>query len=59
MVIEDKTLLRAPAYSVRRMGGAVVALDPARPHWIATDERGLRLLPRFDGHTPFGQVVRD
>ena len=59
MVIEDKTLLRAPAYSVRRMGGAVVALDPARPHWIATDERGLRLLPHFDGHTPFGQVVRD
>jgi len=36
-----------------------VALDPARPHWIGTDERGLQLLDRFDGRTPFVQVVRD
>jgi radical SAM protein with 4Fe4S-binding SPASM domain len=36
-----------------------VALDPGRPHWIGTDERGLRLLGRFDGRTPFVQVVRD
>ena len=36
-----------------------MALDPARPHWIGTDERGLQLLDRFDGRTPFVQVVRD
>ena len=59
MPIEDRMLLRAPAYSVRYVEGGVVALDPAAPHWIATDDRGLRLLPRFDGQTPFGQVVRD
>ena len=59
MLIEDRMLLRAPAYSVRYVEGGVVALDPAAPHWIATDDRGLRLLPRFDGQTPFGQVVRD
>ena len=57
--IEDKTLLRAPAYSVRHVPGGAVVLDPARPHWIGTDERGLRLLARFDGRTPFAQIVRD
>ena len=57
--IEDRTILRAPAYSVRHVSGAAVALDPGRPHWIGTDERGLRLLGRFDGRTPFVQVVRD
>ncbi|MDE0828729.1 MAG: hypothetical protein OSB03_05970, partial [Vicinamibacterales bacterium] len=58
-VIEDKTILRAPAYSVHHVGADVVALDPARPHWIGTDERGMTLLGRFDGRTPFAQVVRD
>ena len=57
--IDDKTMLRAPAYSVRDVPGGTVALDPAAPHWIGTDDRGLRLLGRFDGRTPFGQVVRD
>ena len=59
MHIEDKTVLRAPEYSVRHVAGGAVTLDPAGPHWIGTDERGLRLLGRFDGRTPFGQVVRD
>ena len=57
--IDDKTILRAPEYSVWRVSGGTVALDPARPHWIGTDERGLALLGRFDGRTPFVQVVRD
>ena len=59
MPIADKTLLRAPEYSVTHVSGGAVALDPARPHWIGTDERGLRLLGRFDGRTPFVQIVRD
>ena len=57
--LEDKTILRAPPYSVHHVPGGTVALDPARPHWIGTDERGLRLLGRFDGRTSFAQVVRD
>jgi len=57
--IEDRTVLRAPAYSVRHLPTGVVALDPGGPHWIGTDERGLRLLGRFDGRTSFGQIVRD
>ncbi len=57
--IEEKTILRAPDYSVRQVSGGAVALDPARPHWIGTDHRGLSLLGRFNGRTPFGQVVRE
>ena len=57
--LEDTTILRAPDCSVRHVRGGAVTLDPARPHWIGTDERGFRLLGRFDGRTPFAQVVRD
>ncbi len=57
--IEDKTILRAPLYSVQQVPGGVVAIDPAQPHWIGTDDRGLSLLGRFDGRTSFAQVVRD
>ena len=57
--IEDKTVLRAPAYSARPLPSGVVALDPAGPHWIGTDKRGFRLLGRFDGRTSFGEIVRD
>ena len=57
--IDDNTLLRAPAFTVRRSGGETVALDPAKPHWVASDDRGIRLLGQFDGRTPFAQVVRE
>jgi radical SAM protein with 4Fe4S-binding SPASM domain len=57
--IKDQTRLHAPAYSVIQVPGGAVALDPARPHWIGIDERGLQLLDRFDGRTTFVQVVRD
>ena len=57
--IDDTTLLRAPAFTVRRGGGETLALDPAKPHWVASDDRGIRLLGQFDGRTPFAQVVRE
>jgi hypothetical protein len=56
--IDDRTILRAPATVVERPHGAPIAIDPASPHWIATDERGLSILRRFDGRTPLGDVVR-
>ena len=56
--ISDDTLLRAPAFSVIRAAGNTVALDPARPHWVASDDRGVGLLGQFDGRTPFGTIVR-
>jgi radical SAM protein with 4Fe4S-binding SPASM domain len=58
LTLDDKTLLRAPAFTVERAGGAVIALNPAAPHWVATDERGLRILAHLDGRTPLGDVTR-
>ena len=57
-LLDDRTLLRAPSFSVMPVSGARVALDPAAPNWVATDDRGLGLLARFDGRTPLGQVVK-
>jgi radical SAM protein with 4Fe4S-binding SPASM domain len=59
MTIDESTILRAPASVVERTSGAALVVDPASPNWIATDERGVRILRRFDGRTPFRDVVRD
>jgi radical SAM protein with 4Fe4S-binding SPASM domain len=55
--LDDTTLLRAPAIVTTKAPGAVLALDPGAPNWIATDDRGARLLALFDGKTPFRDVV--
>ena len=57
--IEDTTILRAPAFTVRRSAAGPIALDPASPNWVASDDRGMRLLGQFDGRTPFADVVKD
>lgn len=56
--LDDKALVRAPAYTVERVPGGVVALDPAGPNWMATGERGLRILARLDGRTPLADIVK-
>jgi radical SAM protein with 4Fe4S-binding SPASM domain len=56
--IDDNTVLRAPAAVIERTPTASVAIDPAAPNWIATDERGLRILRYLDGRTPVRDVVR-
>ncbi len=56
-VVDERTVLRAPAHVVERTAEGYVALNPAAPHWIATDERGLQILARLDGRTPLGEVV--
>lgn len=55
--IDDAAMLRAPAYATTNLSTAVLALDPAQPNWIATDDRGMRLLALFDGKTPLRDVV--
>ena len=55
--IDDRTLLRAPSFSVMRAPGGSVAIDPASPNWMTSDDRGIQLLGRFDGRTPFADVV--
>jgi hypothetical protein len=56
-LIDEQTVLRAPALVVEREAGAVLAIDPAAPNWIATDDRGLRILRYLDGRTALGSVV--
>jgi len=58
MTLDDRTLLRAPAYATERLPGAILALDPGKPNWIITDERGARILARLDGRTPLADVVK-
>ncbi len=56
-VLDDGTTLRAPAYAATTLSAGVLALDPAQPNWISTDNRGMRLLALFDGKTPLRDVV--
>ena len=56
--IDDQTVLRAPAAVIEHTTGAAIAIDPASPNWIATDDRGLRILRHLDGRTPLRDVVR-
>ena len=56
--IEDDTLLRAPAFSVVKVSEGTVAVDPAFPNWIVTDDRGTLLLEQFDGRTSFADIVK-
>ncbi|MBI3494120.1 MAG: radical SAM protein, partial [Acidobacteria bacterium] len=57
LALDDTATLRAPAYTTTRLPGALVALDPAKPNWVVTDERGIRLLALLDGKTPLRDVV--
>ena len=57
LALDDGTTLRAPAYATSTLPAGVLALDPAQPNWIATDNRGMRLLALFDGKTPLRDVV--
>ena len=56
--IDDTTRLRAAEFSVLRMKGTTVAVDPAAPNWMASDDRGIQLLSQFDGRTTLSEVVR-
>ncbi len=54
---DDSTLLCAPAHQTTRMSGAMLAVDAAKPNWLATDDRGVRLLALLDGKTLLRDVV--
>lgn len=56
--LHDSAVLRAPATVIEHAASAFVAIDPAAPNWIATDERGVRILRYLDGRTPLKDVVR-
>jgi len=54
--LTTETVLRAPATVIERPPHACIAIDPAAPNWIATDERGLQILGFLDGRTPLRDV---
>jgi radical SAM protein with 4Fe4S-binding SPASM domain len=56
-MLDEATILRAPAYMTTKLGGAMLALDPSAPNWISTEDRGVRLLALFDGKTPLRDIV--
>ena len=56
--IDDRTLLRAPTFSLLRVPGGAVAVDPALPNWMTSDDRGIQLLGQFDGRTAFSDIVK-
>ncbi|MEW6684445.1 MAG: methyltransferase domain-containing protein [Nitrospirota bacterium] len=58
MNLTHETVLHAPSHETLSANGVHVLLDPARPNWIGTDDRGQRILELFDGTRTFGQVVR-
>ena len=55
--IDDSSVLRAPATVIEHAADAFVAIDAAAPNWIATDERGVRILRYLDGRTPLKDIV--
>ena len=57
LALDNSAVFRAPAYMTSKTAGGVLALDPSSPNWIATDDRGARLLAMFDGKTPLADVV--
>ncbi len=57
LTLDNSVLLRAPAYMTAKLPGGILALDPASPNWITTDDRGARLLALFDGKTPLTEIV--
>jgi len=56
--LDGTTILRAPASAIERSGHALLAIDPASPNWISTDERGIDILRLLDGRTPLAEVQR-
>ena len=58
VALDDDATFRAPVYATTALSSGVLALDPERPNWVVTDDRGVRLLALFDGDTPLRDVVK-
>lgn len=59
LAVTGSSILVAPSWTATQAGEARVLVDPAGPHWIATDPRGERLVSLFDGRRTLDDVVRD
>jgi radical SAM protein with 4Fe4S-binding SPASM domain len=50
--LTDRTSWHAVPHVTLERNGLVVLLDPEAPNWIATDQRGARILSWLDGRSP-------
>ncbi|HEY4001518.1 MAG TPA: methyltransferase domain-containing protein [Candidatus Xenobia bacterium] len=57
MELNTDTRVRLPDLDWMEEDGAVVALDASRPHWVATDDRGRRLLELLSDGLPWAEVL--
>ncbi|MFH1723078.1 MAG: methyltransferase domain-containing protein [Elusimicrobiota bacterium] len=57
MELTQDLILHGPDWHAFQRGDVHLWLDPDRPHWAATDERGAWILGRADGRTPFGRLA--
>ncbi len=54
----DATIFHKPQLHAWDRDGISFFLDGARPNWIATDERGARILNDVNGQRAFGEIVQ-
>ena len=55
--VTERTPWHAPGHVTLERDGLVVLLDPESPNWIATDERGARILSWLDGRSSLEEVT--
>ena len=55
--VTPRTPWHTPRHVTLERNGLVVALDPERPNWIATDVRGARILGWLDGRRSLDEVA--
>lgn len=56
--LNEGSVWHTPEHVRLERNGVVALLDPEAPNWIATDERGARILGWLDGRTPLGDIAR-
>lgn len=59
MEYSENSIFHTPLLTWMDRGGLHLAIDGATPNWVATDERGARILRLIDGRRDFGEIVRE
>ena len=57
MELTEKTILNTPNYCQVERGDIFLLIDPERPNWATTDQRGAKILSYINGHKTFRDIV--
>ncbi|MFV1950499.1 MAG: methyltransferase domain-containing protein [Nitrospinota bacterium] len=57
MELTEKTILNIHSYSQMERGNIFLLIDPERPNWAVTDQRGAKILSYINGHKTFRDIV--